>query len=348
MNKERYTIKDIARMANVSRGTVDRVIHGRGKVSKSTYEKVRVLLDKIDYEPNLVAQALRKGELFTLAAMLPDYKYDIFWKRSTDGIDSAVKDYSSIGIKVDKFLFNPGKSKSFKQMAGNILEKGYDGILMAPFFFRESLEFFEKCRMMGLPYVTFNTYIEESEAVCHIGQDLIQSGRTAASLMLKLLHADADILIFHVEEVPENARHMQEKEKGFVQFITENNHFRGSLRVLKINNVRKIDKLLLQALNANSSIQGIYVSTSKVHAIAEILERHSISKCLIGYDLLDENIRFLNSGAIDFLIYQNPGLQTRLGISTLVDQIVFKMKIPTKKILPVEIVMKENIENYLQ
>ena len=44
-----YTINDIAKMANVSRGTVDRVIHGRGKVSKPAYEKVKNILDKIDY-----------------------------------------------------------------------------------------------------------------------------------------------------------------------------------------------------------------------------------------------------------------------------------------------------------
>ena len=43
MQSEKYTIKDIARMAGVSRGTVDRVIHGRGKVSKSTYQKIQLI-----------------------------------------------------------------------------------------------------------------------------------------------------------------------------------------------------------------------------------------------------------------------------------------------------------------
>ena len=38
MNKK-YTIKDIAQMAGVSKGTVDRVLHKRGKVSEDALKK---------------------------------------------------------------------------------------------------------------------------------------------------------------------------------------------------------------------------------------------------------------------------------------------------------------------
>ena len=37
---KKYTIKNIAEMAGVSKGTVDRVIHKRGKVSKNVLKKV--------------------------------------------------------------------------------------------------------------------------------------------------------------------------------------------------------------------------------------------------------------------------------------------------------------------
>ena len=41
MGNKNYTIKDIARMAGVSAGTVDRVLHNRGDVSAASLEKVR-------------------------------------------------------------------------------------------------------------------------------------------------------------------------------------------------------------------------------------------------------------------------------------------------------------------
>ena len=55
MENKNYTIKDIARMAGVSAGTVDRVLHNRGDVSAASREKVQKVLDEIDYHPNMFA-----------------------------------------------------------------------------------------------------------------------------------------------------------------------------------------------------------------------------------------------------------------------------------------------------
>ena len=53
--KGSYRIKDIAIMSGVSTGTVDRIIHNRGKVSEEARGKVEEVLKKVDYKPNIVA-----------------------------------------------------------------------------------------------------------------------------------------------------------------------------------------------------------------------------------------------------------------------------------------------------
>ena len=50
---KKYTIKDIAELAGVSKGTIDRVIHNRGNVAKDVEDKVKQLLADINYQPNL-------------------------------------------------------------------------------------------------------------------------------------------------------------------------------------------------------------------------------------------------------------------------------------------------------
>ena len=55
MEDQNYTIKDIARMAGVSAGTVDRVLHNRGDVSPQSKAKVQKVLDEIHYQPNVFA-----------------------------------------------------------------------------------------------------------------------------------------------------------------------------------------------------------------------------------------------------------------------------------------------------
>ena len=51
-------IKDIAEIANVSIGTVDRVIHKRGEVSLATRERIQKLLTEYNYTPDIIASSL--------------------------------------------------------------------------------------------------------------------------------------------------------------------------------------------------------------------------------------------------------------------------------------------------
>ena len=45
------TIKEIAELAGVSRGTVDRVLNNRGSVNEETAEKIRRIIRQLDYKP---------------------------------------------------------------------------------------------------------------------------------------------------------------------------------------------------------------------------------------------------------------------------------------------------------
>ena len=48
------TIKDVAIAAGVSPGTVDRVLHNRGKVSEAKRKKVLKAIEKLDYTPSQI------------------------------------------------------------------------------------------------------------------------------------------------------------------------------------------------------------------------------------------------------------------------------------------------------
>ena len=63
-------IKDIARIAGVSIGTVDRVIHNRGKVAEGTRNKVQKIIEETNYSPNVMAQVLKSKKRFHLVSLL--------------------------------------------------------------------------------------------------------------------------------------------------------------------------------------------------------------------------------------------------------------------------------------
>src|SRR5258708_23920873 len=58
MKKERRGIHLIAELANVSIGTVDRALHGRGGIKESTRHRILQVARQIGYSPNLAARAL--------------------------------------------------------------------------------------------------------------------------------------------------------------------------------------------------------------------------------------------------------------------------------------------------
>lgn len=81
MNKlpERIRIKDIARLANVSVGTVDRVLHGRSGVSEASRKRVEEILKQLDYQPNMYASALASNKKYTFACLLPKHLEGEYW-----------------------------------------------------------------------------------------------------------------------------------------------------------------------------------------------------------------------------------------------------------------------------
>ena len=73
MEDQNYTIKDIARMAGVSAGTVDRVLHNRGDVSPKSKAKVQKVLDEIHYQPNVFAIGLAAKKKYSFLCLIPYY-----------------------------------------------------------------------------------------------------------------------------------------------------------------------------------------------------------------------------------------------------------------------------------
>lgn len=87
-------IKDIAIKTSVSTGTVDRVIHNRGSVSKKVKENVLRILNEMNYEPNLMGRTLGSHKVYNPGALILDPKSDSFWEAPKAGIEKAEGDHS--------------------------------------------------------------------------------------------------------------------------------------------------------------------------------------------------------------------------------------------------------------
>ena len=100
MNKlpERIRIKDIARLADVSVGTVDRVLHGRTGVSEASRKRVEEILKQLDYQPNMYASALASNKKYLFVCLLPQHKEGDYWTDVELGMKRAVETFSDFHI----------------------------------------------------------------------------------------------------------------------------------------------------------------------------------------------------------------------------------------------------------
>ena len=348
--KKNIRIKDIAEMAQVSMGTVDRVLHKRGKVSAAAEARVIRVLQDIDYQPNLIAKTLSKSQTYAIAVLMPHAAADPFWKMAQRGVYEAQQQLSSFGIETTHFLFDPYNGVSFQEQANRVLSFAPSGVLLAPVLQHEALAFAHRCQKRRLPLVCFNTYIEALPSEAFIGQDLHQSGRLAAELMA-MGHLKGSILILHIAERAQNSVHLYAKEQGFRQYFSEKGIPPDKLITIEIENpnTTNFEERLHQQMLPYSDVSGIFITTAKTYALLPYLEKEGLIHCrIIGYDLIEPNLPYLRAGAIDVLIHQEIQKQAFLGISYLADQLVFKRNIPAIKHLPLGIVMSENLDSYLQ
>ncbi|MEP3209783.1 MAG: LacI family DNA-binding transcriptional regulator [Maribacter sp.] len=340
---KKYTIKDIAELAGVSKGTVDRVLHRRGKVSKKAQLRVEKVLKEIDYQPNPIARNLKNNKVYSICVLMPDPKEDAYWNPAVQGIKDAAKEFKPFGVLVQRFYYHPYNSVSFLEKSQEALQSSPDVLLMAPLFQKEALDIFRECQKQNVLVALFNNFIDAFNTENFIGQDLYQSGRVAASLIDRLHDETATAVVLHLDE----EAHMKLKENGFKAYFEEK-QFAPKIETysLKTSNKEILKKNATDLLESNPKVAAVFITNSKAYLFIKAIEHLSKDLTIVAYDLLKENIEFLRNGYIDFLIHQKPKRQAYLGVGYLAEHFLFGKPIPSQN-LPIDIITPENVMYYL-
>ena len=220
---ERVRIKDIAKMADVSVGTVDRVIHGRSGVSESSRKRVEEILKQLDYQPNMYASALASNKKYTFACLLPLHEKGEYWTDVETGIHNAVETYSDFNVAVHLSYYDPYDYHSFAEASGQILSLEPDGVMFAPTVPQYTKPFTDELTQHNIPYIYIDSNIKEEPALSFYGQNSHQSGYFAARMLMLLAGEDAqEIVIFRkINEGIVGSNQQERREIGFREYMQE-------------------------------------------------------------------------------------------------------------------------------
>ena len=333
------TMKDIALKAGVSIGTVDRVLHNRGRFSDETAKAVRKAVDELGYRPNVMARNLSTSKKCTLAVICPYPEQDSsYWSLSLSGMQQAYENMSIYGLTMDVFHYDRYNPGSFTEAADGLAERDYNGFLIAPLVENPVREFISALDP-EVPVLFFDTDLSGTGRKSFLGQDSTLSGRLAAKLM-HLLSGESDAEYLVVSPRAENI-HLKRRIEGFSDSIP------GTVRLLmtEIEAEHRKEKFFSQLDEAvGSGTRGIYVVDASAHYTAEYLAGGKRRLPLIGNDLVEENCEGLKNGLIDFILTQRPFEQGYNGIRLLYRYLMLEEDIPAEMIMPIDIITAENLQ----
>lgn len=338
MVKKNYTIKDIAKIAGLSRGTVDKVIHNRSGVSQENIDKVKKIIKEVNYQPNLLARSLKKHKPFTIAVIIPEYKEDAYWTKCQSGILTAEKEFKEYGGRLLYFIYKRSE-ESYRNAFLQAVESSIDAILIAPIYFKGSDDLYRQLDEKRIPYNFINSRIPGANYKSFVGQDYHQSGKVAARLMELITRKEGDFLVIGEAEPFESDSHLRSKEKGFRHYFENKNR---SIIDYTMNH----DFAALEKRYRELNPAGIFVTTSRASQLVKLLKPEK-NVTIIGYDLIDENVKMLKEHKIDVLIYQNPVEQGYRGINKMIEFLLNQKEPELESLLPIDIVTSENLGYYI-
>lgn len=120
------TIKDIARMLNVSASTVSRALKGSSEIGRETGDLIRATAQRLNYQPNKAALSLLQAKTRTIGVIVPNLGYH-FFAQALQGVEEEALERGYTVIACQSLE----SAEKEVQNVGDMQRSGVDGILIS-------------------------------------------------------------------------------------------------------------------------------------------------------------------------------------------------------------------------
>ncbi len=334
------TIKEIAGKAGVSPGTVDRVLHGRGRVSKENEEKIKRIADENGYVPNQLARRLQRNRRLVFGVLIPDPKTEYgYWQQVMDGIEEARKEIEALDATIIYSFFDRHDSASFLSASAVLFSHHVSAYIVAPIITEGMKEIVRE--HPDIPYAFIDSSLPGLSPCWAFAQDPVAAGRTGARLMCLSPEPLSRVIALQTHLGAFNGEMRAEA------FTSAFSAFHPDIAVdnICIDGPDEMENALRKILSPSPSSFGIFIVNDQASILCGVLENMNLldKARIIGFDLSASNRRYLSSGHIFAIIGQRPRAQGHDAVMAMYNHFTLPAENGMNLSAPVDIYIKENI-----
>src|SRR5258707_10199546 len=305
MKKERRGIHLIAELANVSIGTVDRALHGRGGIKEATRHRILQVAQQIGYTPNLAARALSAARASASIGVCMPREIHFFYDQLWSGVLDEGRRVAQLGIN---FVNRPVQilGEHHAEAFRELLASGVNGIVLTAGNPKGLKPLIDEAEERGIRVVCVSTDAPESRRSCVVCVEPRSNGCLAGELMGKLVLPGSKVAVVAGMLRAEDHR---KKADGFIETFPR---YCAGGKIIKIieghededETFQKASELLRQV----PDVAGIYVNTVNCLPVCRALGATGLAGKvkLIAKDLFAEMYSYLQQRTITASIYQQP------------------------------------------
>lgn len=314
------TYKQIAQLCGVSRATVDRVIHNRGKVNPEVAKRILQVAQEYNFKPNEAGRALALSSNPIKIGVLVHLTRIHVFQKVLEGVHLASTEIRKLGGEVLVKAQEGFDSETQLMLLNELVEEGVKGIALSPTQDVRLRNRLDELTAMGMPIVTLNTELHGISKLCHVGVDNMKGGRIAAYLMDLLLRGTGGKVLVISGHLTQQSNF--QRVNGF---ISECDTYFPKITAVDLQfNADREDaayEITQTAIKNIPDLSGILMISCGQEGVCRALEDTGMAGKiqLITYDLSPTTKEYLKKGVIQIIIDQDAYEQGNLPPRILFD-----------------------------
>ena len=294
LKTKKVSLKDIAKIANVSIATVSLVLSGKnvkGRVSEELSNKIREIAKSLNYQPNRLAVGLKSGKTNTIGLIVADIS-NPFFGRLAYFIQKEMENYHYAVI----ILNTDEDSVQSRKMTELLLSRRVDGIIIVPT--DNEFQLINELMLSKTPLVVVDRPFYELNVSSVYTNNYVMANNATKYLIHK---GCKRILSISYDNSLSN---ICERRQGYKDALKEANIWDESLmKTVRFKYLEEeINKVLDEYINSASNIDGVFFTTNTIAIIGlKVLLKKGVK---IGTDLLI--VCYDESDIFDFMNFSIP------------------------------------------